>query len=180
MHWVIWAWIWKNNSMAFSIIHCSRRLRSGAPSQVNIMTQNASKVESLLMSGQKNHFSWTVQLQNIILRRNARRKNNGPRLACHSVLPYQHLYKLQPTVWSPWNAVECMLIPYAVQVSTFRNKSNQIIRLTAQVYSCLTYCRLDVGILNWKDGGMESELLSVSPNLSSGWIHPEQSRAQDR
>lgn len=43
-----------------------------------IMTQNASKVESLLMSGQKNHFSLTVQLQNIILRRNARRKNNGP------------------------------------------------------------------------------------------------------
>lgn len=59
-----------------------------------VMTQNASKVESLLMSGQKNHLSLTVQLQNIILRRNARRKNNGPQFAFHLVFPYQHLYKL--------------------------------------------------------------------------------------
>lgn len=59
-------------------MHQLWRRPSRARRQVNIMTQNASKVESLLMSGQKNHFSLTVQLQNIILRRNARRKNNGP------------------------------------------------------------------------------------------------------
>lgn len=101
----------------------------------HIMTQNASKVESLLMSGQKNHLSLTVQLQNIILRRNARRKNNGARLTLSLRLPTSTsvqvvIHRLVTMKCSGMHANTVCCASVHIQ----RKK------LTAQVYLFLTYC----------------------------------------
>lgn len=93
------------------------------------------------MSGQKNHFSLTVQLQNIILRRNARRKNNGARLAFHFRLPVStsvqvviHSLVTMKCSGMHANTVCCAGVHIQEKKKKKRNK------LTALVYSCLTYC----------------------------------------
>lgn len=98
-----------------------------------VRTRNASKVESLLMSGQKNHLSLTVQLQNIISQRNAGRKNNGTwvRVSLHR----SESTSVQVVVFSLGSTVGCMLIQLAVRV--FR-------KLTALIYLCQTFCWADL------------------------------------
>lgn len=106
-------------------------------------TRNASKVESLLMSGQKNHLSLTVQLQNIISQRNAGRKNNGTWV--RASLHRSESTSVQVVVFSLGSTVERMLIQFAVRV--FRT-------LTAPIYLCRTFCWADLcgaGILIWRD-----------------------------
>lgn len=103
-------------SVPSSIFDTTGDILSPEPASGQVRTQNASKVESLLMSGQKNHLSLTVQLQNIISQRNAGRKNNGPGFTFHFTVLNQRLYRLSSSVWYPRNAVECMLIHYAVSV----------------------------------------------------------------